>query len=72
MQEIKIVLGGLGLIYILYNFFYIQIDKDNIPDLKPFNCMFCISSWVAILISIWYLDIFYLSCALIFNKINKL
>lgn len=72
MQEVKIVLGGLGLIYILYNFFYIQIEKGNIPNIKPFNCMFCLSFWVSISISILYFDIFYLSCALIFNKINKL
>jgi len=72
MQEIKIALGGLGLMYIIYNFLYIQIDKGNIPDKKPFNCMFCVTSWVAILISIFYLDIFYLSLAFIFNKINKL
>ena len=93
MEIITRLVGGLGLIYILYNVFYIwrtpstekYVDErgyprtrdkeltviNNIFERKPFNCLVCISSWVSIGLSIWYLDIFYLSLALIYYILNS-
>lgn len=41
------IILGISLTYLLYQSFYIWIDEGLIPNIKPFNCNFCISFWVS-------------------------
>ena len=72
MSEIKELIAGVGLIYLAYNVFYIWIEAFWIPNVKPFNCITCISFWVTIGMLIAFNSIILLSLPLLYHIINRL
>lgn len=48
MHEIEIILTGIATTFILHFMFFGFIDSKILPDKKPFNCVFCLSLWIAI------------------------
>lgn len=74
METITRLIGGLGLIYILYNTFYMWIEAGIMPSRKPFNCVFCLSFWVALTFSIIFNNIIFLSLPIfyyIWTRLNN-
>lgn len=74
MEIITRLIGGLGLIYILYNAFYMWIEAGILPNDKPFNCVFCLSFWVALIFSVIFNNIIFLSLPIfyyIWTKLNN-
>ena len=72
MSEIKELIAGVGLIYLAYNVFYIWIDEGYLPNVKPFNCITCISFWVTLFLFAGYNSIILLSLPLLYHIINRL
>lgn len=48
MHEIEIIGTGIAATFILHGVFFGLIDAKILWDVKPFNCLFCLSLWVAI------------------------
>ena len=63
---------GCGIIFILFNAFFIWIDKKVLPNIKPFNCEFCLSVWVSIALTVCFFDVYLLSLPLIYRFVIKL
>ena len=72
MNELELLITGLGVTFALFNSFYKWIDNKLLPNKPPFNCDFCISLWVGIIFSICFLDIIYLSLPLLYRLVIKL
>jgi len=72
MNSLELILIGIGLTFILYNTFYIWIDKELLPNIKPFNCQFCISFWVFVLIYLVSFNPVTVAVPILYKLINKL
>lgn len=72
MNSLEVLLIGLGLTFIVYNTFYIWIDKQLLPNVKPFNCQFCLSFWVCVLIYLVSFNPVSIAIPFIYKLTNKL
>jgi hypothetical protein len=72
MNSLELILTGIGLTFIAYNTFYIWIDKGYLPNVKPFNCQFCISFWVFVLIFLLSFNPVTAIVPIAYKLINKL
>lgn len=53
MSEIEIIAIGVASTFILHSVFFKWIDKGYLKDSAPWNCFFCISLWVTIVMSVF-------------------
>jgi len=72
MNNYELMLVGLSVTFTLFYSFYRWMDEGYLPNVKPFNCDFCISAWVGIIFSICFLDIIYLSLPLLYRLVTKI
>lgn len=72
MNSIEVLTTGLGLTFILYYTFYIWIDRQLLPNVKPFNCQFCLSFWVCVLFYLITFNPVSIAIPLIYKIINKI
>ena len=73
MNSIEVLITGLGLTFIVYYTFYIWIDRQILPNVKPFNCQFCLSFWVCVLFYLITFNPVSIAIPLMFSKIpNKI
>lgn len=72
MSEIEIIGLGIALTFILHMVFYSWIDKNILPDRKPWNCLFCISLWVTIGILLFTFNWYAVFIPITFHYTTKL
>lgn len=73
MQEISIILGSLGVLYI-YSTAYLSIEwfEKAVNFIgKPLTCITCLSIWLGVLLSICFFNPIYLSLPILYNFLNK-
>ena len=76
-MQFEIILATIGLLYV-YQRFMIEPDpeskkykiQDTWLDRKPFNCIFCISWWLGLTLSVLYLNFLYIAVPLLYRIIQ--
>lgn len=75
-MQFEIILATIGLLYV-YQKFMIEPNELGINRLqlykineKPLNCVFCLSFWISIILTIFTFQYGYLSIALIYRVVQ--